>query len=138
MVYTTTQPELMGIFGTSWQEIIASNMGYPVTFLNSLQYGNIVNTIYKRYKEYLKKGYQPYDKALIPILASETGQTTAKIESFLDEIRKKDTTGKALLVKPEGVALKLPGVNTILLPLAVVAGIFLYMSTRNRGVFNGT
>ena len=82
--------ELMGIFGFSKWEVIAKNIGMPITLLNGSTFGNLVKNMYDihtKYKEYS-------DDIQIDAIAKYSNQSADIAEKALTEFKLMETTGK--------------------------------------------
>lgn len=87
---------MLGIFGYSWQEKVAGNMGYPVSMLNASTYGAIVNTLYKLWQKNIKAGIDKYGAEMLESLVADSGQPGDKIKSFFVEMAKREKTRTVL------------------------------------------
>jgi len=115
------QPDLPigGAFGVTWQEVVAKNIGLPVTFLNASTFGRVVDAMYTRLKVYEKMKMPRPEYA--PLIAQDTGQSETIVSRFLIEIDKKRKTGKAVIAQAEKQkVVTIPGALT---KIAIVAGL---------------
>ncbi len=97
VTYTRQQPELMGIFGFSWQEKVARFMysrlkGTDVAKkMKSFWSGSgmnvtIVNNLYREYAAFMAQGYAPAQYTVTPDAAGDGGtlsQESIKLASLL-------------------------------------------------------
>lgn len=126
---TIISPERLGVFGFSWQEKLAANIGYPVTFLNASNYGAIVNSMNKRLAFYNGQGIK--DKArLVPLIAADTQQAPEKVSAFIDQMVLKKKTGEIVLAKPEGKPAMPLGINLKPIMFLVGLGLAAYILTQ--------
>ena len=117
---TIITPERLGVFGFSWQEKLAANIGYPVTFLNASNYGAIVNSMNRRLAFYNGQGIKDKSK-LVSLIAADTQQSPEKVSAFIDQMALKKKTGEIVLAKPEGKPAMPLGIN--LKPIMVLIGL---------------
>jgi hypothetical protein len=117
----------MGIFGYSWQEKVAANMGYPVTMLNASEYGSIVNTLFKLWTKNAKTGIDKYGTEMLLSLVADSGQPADKVRMFFAEMVKREKAGTVLSTSaPKGTTpfLQAKGMNAILAIAAVAVGAY--------------
>lgn len=124
------------VLPTSWQVIVARNCGLPVTTANMVDYGSVIDAMYKAYKDNLDLEYDPYGDHMALYISAVTGQTEELARRFVAEVKKHDVTGRWTAIKideiPPAVNASLTGIITggistvRLLAIAgiVIAGIY--------------
>ena len=124
------------ILPTSWQVIVARNCDLPVTAGNMVDYGSVIDAMYRAYKDNRSLEYDPYGDHMALYISAVTGQTEELARRFVAEVHKHDETGRWTAAKidelPPPAAINLSGViaggvSTVrLLAIAgiVIAGIY--------------
>jgi hypothetical protein len=92
-------PELLGVFGWAWQEIIAKNIGMPISMLNASLYDPVINSMRRAYDAY-KQGGISNDETMAQMIAQDTAQPIEYARKFVPEIRRYEETGKAVSRAP--------------------------------------
>lgn len=125
--------ETLGIFGFAWQEIIAKNVGYPVTILNASTYGGIINQQYKLWHKYVPP---MTTDAAIDRIAQETGQDRAITKKAVEAFFKKDS-GLAVLpadARKDTVFDPIAALKS--LPAILTIGVVAYTLSQVKGLFS--
>jgi hypothetical protein len=90
------EPESLGVFGLSWQEKLAKDMGLKFTPLNASIAGGYVDKLHNAYKIAITKEKYPVfnTKALADYIAKVTKEDINKVKLFLDSLKRMALAGQ--------------------------------------------